>query len=81
MNEVKKPKWTVHYNIVSPENNQWVGTGWEFFDNEDDAKKAAKRNTDLGNCVGFRPYHDGVDRPHLGAAHLYWIQKSEREVS
>lgn len=65
------PNWTVHYNIVSPESkvSKWVGTGWEFFDTEDEALKAYQRHILLGNVPGKRPFHNGVDRQHLGAAH------------
>jgi hypothetical protein len=64
-----KPKWTIVYNIVSPESNRWVGTGWEFFDKEEDATKCRERLTRLGNVVTKRPYYDSVDNPHMGAAH------------
>lgn len=68
---MEEPKWTVHYNIVSPESDRWVGTGWEFFDNEADAQTAYERHQTLGNVPGKRPFHGGVDRQHLGAAHLF----------
>jgi len=35
-----RPKWTVLYNIVSPESDRWIGTGYEFFDEEETAAKA-----------------------------------------
>lgn len=63
-----RPKWTVHYNIVSQENNQWVGRGWEFFDDESDAKKCFDRHTLAGNCCSKRPFHEN-DWEHVGAGH------------
>ena len=70
-----KPKWTVVYNIVSPENPKWIGTGWEFFDKEDDAIKCFNRHEELGNIPTKRHYFAGVpdgqrfDFRHLGAHH------------
>lgn len=66
-----KPKWTVVYNIVSPESSKWVGTGWEFFDDEEDAQACYDRHVASGNTPTKRPYHDGCDKPHLGAAHQF----------
>lgn len=63
-----KPEWTLVYNIVSPESDEWVGTGWEFFTKWDDAYNAMLRHTKLGNVPTLRPYHD-LDERHLGAAH------------
>lgn len=62
------PNWTVLYNIVSPENPEWVGTGWEFFDEHSDAYEASLRLTRLGNVVTLRAFHPN-DIQHLGAAH------------
>ncbi len=63
------PKWTVCYNIVSPEASRWVGTGWEFFDEEPHADAAYRRHQILGNCPTKRPYNH-FDRDHLGAIHV-----------
>ncbi len=63
-----RPKWTVHYNIVSPEATEWIGTGWEFFNDERDAQHCYDRHNALGNCATKRPYHRN-DRVHLGAVH------------
>lgn len=65
------PNWTVTYNIVSPESNSWVGTGWEFFTDEKDAQKAYDRHISLGNVPTKRPYYDKHDAVHLGAIHDY----------
>lgn len=62
------PQWTLLYNIVSPENPKWVGTGWEFFDSFEEADKARRRHIALGNVPTLRPYHE-LDARHLGAAH------------
>ena len=64
-----RPKWTVSYNISSPENLFWVGTGCEFFDKESEAQACYDRQIKAGNCATKRPYHEGADYPHLGAAH------------
>lgn len=66
-----RPTWTVYYNIVSPECDKWVGTGYEFFDTKEQAEAAQKRLTLLGNVVGVRPFYKN-DEPHLGAAHRYF---------
>lgn len=62
------PKWTVVYNITSPESEKWVGTGWEFFDLEKEASEAYQRHVNLDNCPTKRPFHID-DRKHLGACH------------
>jgi len=72
---MKKPNWTVLYNIVSPESDKWVGTGWEFFDSERDADLCYSRQNRLGNCPTKRPYSHSVDFSHLGAAHQYWMKQ------
>ena len=47
---MKNPKWAVCYNIVSPESNTWIGTGWEFFDEEPAAQICYERHISLGDC-------------------------------
>lgn len=63
------PHWTVTYNIVSPENDKWVGTGHEFFDCEADATACYQRQVRSGNCPTKRPYYDRVDRVYLAVVH------------
>jgi hypothetical protein len=63
---MSRPKWTVLYNIVN--GTKWVGTGWEFFDTEDDAATAYKQKISEGHCPTKRPFHKN-DNVHLGAAH------------
>lgn len=67
------PKWTVLYNIVSPGSN-WVGTGWEFFDQETDATACYERQIAIGNCPTKRPFNLSCDWEHLGAAHRWKIK-------
>ncbi len=67
------PKWTVHYNIVSPENGKWIGRGWEFFDSGIDAQDCYDRHIRIGNCPSKRPYHP-MDSKNLGAGHSMRIQ-------
>ena len=62
-----RPKWTVLYNIVSPESQEWIGTGWEFFTNEEDADRAYTRHLKLGNVPTRRPFYPLGDNRHLGA--------------
>ena len=69
MTSMKEPRWTVHYNIVSPESDAWIGTGWEFFGSEGEATAAMHRHERLGNCAGKRPYYRDCDAKHLGAVH------------
>jgi hypothetical protein len=71
------PKWTVVYNIVSPESDQWVGTGWEFFGSEQEAELCRARHERLGNVPTKRRWHSVVDMPHLGAAHRYHLTAAE----
>jgi hypothetical protein len=61
-----EPRWTVHYNINC---GDWVGTGWEFFNSDDEAQdcyEAVQRN---GDVPTKRPYHRATDEKHLGAIH------------
>lgn len=60
----KRPKWTVLYNIVS-EGSTWIGTGREFFDDEETAKK---RYDKIPSGASMRPYHK-VDDRYFGAVH------------
>lgn len=62
------PAWTVLYNIVSKENSKWIGTGWEFFDEESEASKCYKRHLNSNNTPIKRKYHKN-DKVHLGAVH------------
>ena len=65
----EKPKWTVHYNIVS-HGTPWIGSGWEFFDFEPPAKLRYDELRTKGNySVTMRPFHEKTDTPHLAAFH------------
>lgn len=61
-----KPTWTVLYNIANE--SGWVGTGWEFFNTEEEATAVYKRKGEEGHCACKRPFHNN-DIVHLGAAH------------
>lgn len=67
---VKLPKWTVLYNIVSP-GSDWIGTGWEFFDEEIVAVSRYNELINQGHCPTKRPYYHRSDASHLGACHRY----------
>lgn len=79
MTNATRPRWTVCYNIVSPESDTWVGTGWEFFDEECAATLAYERHQRLGNCPTKRPYYHASDYEHLGAAHHYWMDRETQD--
>lgn len=66
---MKLPKWTVVYNIASPESDKWIGMGWEFFDDFSDADRCFKRQAKLGNVPTLRPFNKKADYNQLGAAH------------
>lgn len=66
---MKAPTWTVLYNVVSVESPTFVGTGWEFFDDQALAQKCYQRHADAGNCPTRRPFNEACDRPHMGAVH------------
>lgn len=61
-----RPSYTLVYNIVNA--SKWVGTGWEFFDTEEDAEARYEELNKQGHCCTLRPYHN-TDSIHLGAAH------------
>lgn len=63
-----KPAWTVTYNIVSP-SSPWIGTGWEFFQNEKTAQVRYDALVVTGRCPTKRPYYSPSDRQHLAAVH------------
>ena len=71
---MKLPKWTIVSNVLSP-GSRWVGTCWEFFDDE---PAAQARYTALlfMECVPtMRPYYHAEDRQHLGAGHQLEVSK------
>lgn len=61
------PKWTVLYNIVNE--TQWIGTGWEFFDNRDDALARYEVLEAKNYVPTLRSFHEGCDLPHMGIGH------------
>lgn len=64
-----RPKWTVHCNIVSPENQKWIGTSWEFFDSDSEAEMCFNRHLLAHDCPCKRPYYGYSDRRHLAEVH------------
>ncbi len=63
------PKWTVLYNVRHP-GQTWVGTGWEFYNSEITAHARYHELSDHPDYTpSVRPYHNGCDFKHLGAAH------------
>lgn len=63
------PAWTIGYNL-SPEvlRTYWVGKGWEFYDDEKQAKQRYDALIAQGHCPFLRPYYP-TDSEHLGAVH------------
>lgn len=62
----KKPRWTILYNRIQGE---WVGGGWEFFDDETLARNRVDSLKKEGAVPTLRPYYHDCDYWHLGAAH------------
>jgi len=64
--KMKIPRWTVGYNLNT---GDFVGTGWCFFVEEEDADEFYKCINERQDCSGFkRPFFPG-DEAHLGACH------------
>lgn len=59
------PKWTVFYNITG---SRWIGKGWEFFDDRDDAKVRYDALAADGHVPTLRPWHPN-DIDDMGATH------------
>jgi hypothetical protein len=72
---MKTPKLVVFYNIVS-KNSDWIGTGWEFFDDQQEAKACYDQQIANGNCPCMRPYYR-TDAVHLGAIHQKEMEQGE----
>jgi hypothetical protein len=75
LNKINSPNWTVLYNIDSK--TKWVGTGWEFFDTEEEAKTLMKKRQAEGHCCGMRPFNEECDRKHMGATHQRSITEKQ----
>ena len=67
------PRWTVHYNIVN--SSRWIGRGWEFFDEAEEAAQVANKRTEEGHSVSIRPFHPN-DIPNMGAVHRPSLKES-----
>ena len=66
----EKPRWTVLANIVSPEQDLWIGTSWEFFHDPISAKACYERLHRAGNCPCMRPYPDTPRAPWGSASNV-----------
>ena len=61
----EKPKWTVHYSILSPR-SPWIGSGWDFFDFEPPARLRRREIYAQGNHgVVIRSFHEETDTAHM----------------
>lgn len=70
------PTWTVLSNTVNPK-SKWIGTLWEFFSDEESAQtryNELEKQEDL-YVPTMRPFHEGCDRPHMGACHHYFTNE------
>lgn len=63
------PNWTVCYNIPSKPDS-WVGSGWEFFDDEKDAKACYDKHAALGNHPTMRSYCTPLDWQFLAITRI-----------
>ncbi len=63
------PKWTVVYNIPSP-NDGFVGKGWEFFDDEAHAEHCYRKQIARGNVPTMRPFHPS-DKQHMNPCDVH----------
>ena len=63
------PEWTLTYNIGTGEPGTWVGTAWEFYTHEADAKARYDVLNQSGQRPTKRPYYHKLDWKHLGAVH------------
>ena len=68
----ERPHWTVCYNIAG----KWIGTGWEFFDLQEEAKVCYEKQIEIGNCPVMRPYNHSHDKKFLGSIH----QETEKDI-
>jgi hypothetical protein len=64
----RKPSWTVLANSAPLNGGHWVGTSWEFFDDEVAAQHRYEELSNAGRYPTKRPYHS-ADAAHLGAVH------------
>lgn len=72
MTAIRMPRWTVAANITT-DGIPWVGTSWEFFDDEKDANRCYMKHVKAGNVPTKRPFRLETDISHLGAAQQHSI--------
>ncbi len=78
MSRMMRPKFTVLYNIVVP-GAMWIGTGWEFFDDQEIAQARYDYHVGIGNVPTMRPYNHKCDFKHLGTVHVIAGDGPEQE--
>lgn len=64
--EKSTPVLTVVTNI---DNGEYVGTQWEFFNDEFKAKECYDKHIAKGHCSTMRMFNERMDRQHMGAVH------------
>ena len=74
------PKWTIIYNTTNDENT-WIGSAWEFFDNENIETKRYEELSKLNKYPTKRPYYHNQDFNHLGAAHQFGYSQSVKAMN
>lgn len=61
---IREPAWTVYSNVTS-EGTTWVGSSWEFFDDEGAADARYTELSEQGHCPTKRPYYRRADSQYL----------------
>ena len=61
---VREPTWTV-FSIVVDAKTPWVGSSWEFFDDEEAAESRCDELRALGCCPTKRFYFRDSDRQYV----------------
>jgi hypothetical protein len=70
------PEWTVVYNIVRPA-TIFIGKGWEFFCNEEQAQHCYDELVGLGHVATKRPFHSN-DKQHMNPIDLRVCEEGEK---
>lgn len=61
-----RPEWVLHYTILNNGCTQWLGSSYEFFNDEPVAKQRYMEKVKDGTFPTLRKYSEEHDRAHLG---------------
>ena len=75
--ESKIPRFTILYNTMTSEPKGFIGTAWEFYKDDEFAKKRCVDLRQQGKFPTLRPFHYETDVKHMNAADRYWIENSK----